>query len=439
MSRSMDPRDRLSEGVTSARMKTEVKRARRPTTMFVLGAVLAVAIAGYLLTHISPIFGHSTYEVKFAVNEDYGVFAGFDGVRFRGVLAGTIVRTEREGSRLILVTKIRKDKGIVYKDARAQIRPITPLNNVYLDVVDPGTPSAGRADPDQPLPESRTATSVTVPDVLNLFDADVRQSTSKLLDQLGNGLDDGGLKLRRALVALGPFLAEAGDLTRQVALRERSTKRLIHNTAVLTRELGNRDIELKRLVKTGAATVGTLQQSSGDLDGTLARLGPTFDELQASLHSVRGVVGDVDRGLTSLNPVAERLPGTLASVRSLNKTLSPAISRLQEPVRSLVPFVAGLDRVADRLRPIATALRPQTPTLARLTQRLVSCERGIIGFFQWNTSLTKFGDKNGPIPRGNLAFGVPAAGLPGEPLREPEPACTPGPVIRGVVTDKDKH
>lgn len=439
MSRSLDPRNRIAEGVTRARLQTEAKRAAKPMTVFIFALVIGVGVAGYLARHISPIFGHQTYEVKFAVNEDFGVFAGFDGVRFRGVPVGTISKVERTDGHLILVAKIRKGKGVVYRNAKAQIRPITPLNNVYLDVVDPGTPSAGKADPNRPLPESQTATSVTVPDVLNLFDADVRQSTSKLLDQLGNGMADGGLKLRRALVALGPFLGQAGDLTRQIAARQDATKRLVHNTAVLTTELGRRDVELKRLATTGAATVGTLQQGSGDLDSTLAQLGPTFSELQASLASVRGVVDDVDTGLTSLNPVADRLPGALASVRSLNKTLSPAIAALRRPVQGLTPFVAQLNRVANRLSPIATALRPQTPTLGRLTQRLVSCEKGIIGFFQWNTSLTKFGDKNGPIPRGNLAFGIPSSGLPGEPLRQPEKACTPGPVIRGVVTDKDKH
>jgi virulence factor Mce-like protein len=435
----LDPRKRLTSGITRSRLQAEARKASRPTVLFIVGIILTGGIASYLLTNISSVFGHGSYEVRFAVNEDYGVFAGFDDVRFRGVPAGTITKVQRDGARLILVAKIRKDKGIVYQDARAQIRPITPLNDVYLDVVDPGTPAAGRAKPGRPLTEAQTQTSVSVPDVLNVFDADVRQSTARLLDQLGNGMADGGAKLNRAFIALGPFLRQAGDLTRQVALHDATTKRLIHNTAVLTTELGRRDTELKRLVKTGAATVGTLQQHSGDLDSTLAQLGPTFTELRSSLASVRGVVDDVDAGLASLNPVATKLPGALASVRSLNRTLGPAIAQLQQPVKTLTPFVGRLRQVADRLEPIATALRPQVPTLNRLTQRLVSCEKGVIGFFQWNTSLAKFGDANGPVLRGNLAVGVPSTGLPGESLRTPEAACTPGPVVRGVPLAKDGH
>jgi virulence factor Mce-like protein len=438
-SASNDPRNRITEGVNRARLVSEARRSVRSGVLFAVGAIVMLAIAAYLVTNLVPTFGHDTYQVRFAVPQDFGVFEGVSDVRFRGVKAGTISSAERRGTQLILVATIRKDAGIVYRNARAQIRPITPLNDVYLDIVDPGTPSGGRADPNQPLNESQTETSVTVPDVLNTFNPDARLGAQRLLDQLGNGVADGGLKLRRALVALAPFLKQAGALTQDIAYRSAITKRLIHNTAVLTTELGRRQIELRRLVATGAATVGTLAAGSRDLDATLAQIGPTFTELRSSLASVRGVIGTVDAGVSSLYPVADRLQGGLASLRSLNATLSPAVAALQRPVSALVPWVVQLNQVSDRLQPIATALRPQVPTVDRLAQRLVDCQKGVIGFFQWNTSLSKFGDQNGPEPRGNLAFGIPAVGLPGEPLRLPEKGCTPGLPVRAVPAPGDLH
>ena len=432
-----DPRKRITEGVTASRLKMEASRAAAPSTVFLASVAAAVAVAAYLFASISETFGRDTYEVRFAVEQNYGVFEGFDDVRFRGVPAGTITGVERDGARLIVVATIKEESGVVYKDARAQIRPITPLNDVYLDVVDPGTPDAGPADPDVPLEESQTETSVTVPDVLNIFDEDVRVSTAKILDDLGNGMDDRGAKLRDAFVSLGPFLRKASTLTDEVAVRKRATSRLIRNSALLTTELGRREVELKRLLETGAATVGTLGAERGALDRTLAELGPTVTELRASLASVRGVVDDVDTGVRSLYPVADELDDALSSLRELDGTLSPAVSSLRRPVRTLVPWVKDLDQVAERLRPTASALRPQVPTLNRVTQRLVDCEDGVIGFFQWNTSLSKFGDQNAPIPRGNLAFGVPGVGLPGEKLREPIQACAPGRPVRGVPTPED--
>ena len=343
----LDPRERITEGVTRERLKMEAKRSAFPSLFFFGGIVVTLAIVAFLLANISETFGHKTYQVRLAVANDYGVFEGFDDVRFRGVPAGTITKVERRGSRLVLLAELQEKYGPIYRDARAEIRPITPLNDVYLDIVDPGSPEAGKADADQPLDESQTATSVSVPEVLDALGPDERVGVYRLLDQLGNGMDDGGVRLRRAFALLAPFLEEAGDLARQVAAREHATKRLIHNTAVLTTELGRREEDLKRLVETGAATLGTLHDGSADLDATLGELGPTFSELRASLASVRVVLADVDRGVTSLYPVAERLPQGLSSVRALNATLGPAVRNLRPAVRRLVPLARAL-RPASR-------------------------------------------------------------------------------------------
>jgi virulence factor Mce-like protein len=436
----IDPRDRLTEGVTRERLKMEAKRSLRPTIFFGVGLLVALAIGVFLLTHISKTFGHETYEVRFQAPTAFGIFEGFDDVRFRGVPAGTITKVERNGTQLVIVAKLRTKYGPIYKDARAEIRPITPLNDVYLDVVDPGTPKAGKAESDKPLPQSQTKAAVTVPEVLDTLQPPEREAFTALLDQLGNGMDDGGVRLQRAFVAVVPFLEAAGTLTHQIALRKKATKRLIHNTAVLTGELGRRETELKRLVATGAATLGTLQEGSSDFDATLAELGPTFTELRSSLAAVRGVVDDVDSGLRSLYPVADDLPQSLASVRSLNKDLRPAITALEEPLTDTFnEWSIALGNVTDQAWPALQALQREVPTVNRLTKDLVDCEKGVIGFFQWNASLSKFGDKNGPIPRGNVALGAPAIGLPGEPLRDPERACTPGFPARGVPQEKDLH
>jgi hypothetical protein len=249
---------------------------------------------------------------------------------------------------------------------------------------------------------------------------------------------DGGVRLRRAFVAVVPFLRQAGDLTRQIAVRKQVTKRLISNAAALTTELGRREIALKRLVASGAATLGTLQQGSGDLDATLAQLGPTFTELRASLAAVRGAVDDIDAGVKGLYPVAERLPQSLASVRRLTADLDPAVRALIPAVYQAGRWTPGVNFVSRAAMPAVDALTPQVPVIDRLTQRLVDCETGVIGFFQWNASLSKYGDLTAPIPRGNLAIGVPDS-APGVPKRLPEKACTPGFPPRGIPSQEDLH
>jgi phospholipid/cholesterol/gamma-HCH transport system substrate-binding protein len=435
---SVDPRARRSSGVSRRRLAQEARRGARPLITIIAGTVLLIGIAAWFVVNISQTFGRSTYDVRFAVSNAFGIFAGADEVRFRGVPAGTIEAVERHGAQLVILARIRSQYGPVYRNAQAAVRPITPLNDVYLDITNPGTPSAGRVVANQPLPESQTTTSVTVPDVLDGLTSDARQSAYRLLDNLGNGLADGGLKLRQAFVQLAPFLQDAGVLTREVALHQAETEQLVRDAEVLTATLATRQAQLRRLVATGAATFGALQQSSGDLNATLAQLPGTVQQLNSTLGSVRSVLGTVNGGLTSLIPVADELPSGLRNLRALAGVLRPAAARLAPAVSAMTPFV---QRVRDLLGPtsqITAGLEPQTPIINRTATDLVKCQTGVIDFFQWNASLTKMGDTTGgPVPRGNLAFGIPSP-IP-QVNRDPVQACTPGLPERYVIQPGDEH
>jgi hypothetical protein len=108
-------------------------------------------------------------------------------------------------------------------------------------------------------------------------------------------------------------------------------------------------------------------------------------------------------------------------------------------VAALTPLVRALVPAAADLRVTASALRGQVPTVNRLTQRLVDCMAGVQNFMQWNTSLTKFGDSDAPVPRGQLAIGVPGL-VPDLPARKPAQSCAAGPIVGGrPLVEGDGH
>ena len=436
----IDPKERVSEGVNRARLSQEARRSVGPAIVFGLGLVLMAGILLWFAHQIEPSFGKKTHEVRFAVNNVFGVFEGFDEVRYRGVPAGTIEKIERDGDQPVLVAKIESQYGPIYRNAQAELRPQTPLNDMYLDITNPGTPNAGEATSSDTLPENQTTTMVTVPDVLDTFGKSEQQNLYTLLDQLGNGTADGGKRLQQAFVELLPFLKAAHTLTQQIDYRRAAMKRVIHNTALLTTELGNRDDQLKNLVAQGSATFGALHDESGNLDATLAELGPTFTQIRSTLDSVNGVVDDVDTGLKSLYPVADRLGPALGDIRALNDTLGPAVRDLRHPVQHLVPLAQNLLPASVDLNDSFKSLLPQIPTVNKVFRDAASCQNGVIGFFQWNSSLAKFGDSLSLVPRGNLGWGFPEPGVPGEPLRQYDGrSCTPGPIQSHVATLKDMH
>jgi len=417
-------RTRRTSTLTRERVELELRRGARPALVAAAGLLLALGIFAFIGGKVSDTLLADTYEVTFAVRDVSGVHDGMNDLRIKGVQAGTITKVETRGTQPVITAKVDKSYGDIYRDARARLRPNTPLQDMYLDVIDRGTPAAGKARAGEPLPADQTELPVPVADVLNTFQPAVRGRLQGLLDEFGNGLADRGRSLQTAFIELTPLLRAADRIAAQLARRAPMSRRLIRNTAILARALNERDHDLRKLVRDGATTLGTLQAGRGDLDATLRALPGTLSAVDSSFTAVRAVTDDVDRALVALRPVIPQVGPALADLRALNATAAPAVRALQTPIRRLVPLSQALRPLSANLSAAISALAPQMDTVAKVTRGLAACEQGVQGFFQWDASMVKYGDARGPAPRGNLATGSPAN------LRA-VPACTPGPAIGG--------
>ncbi len=433
-----DPREHRTHRITRGRLLLEFKRGLLPAAWIVFGAALALLIGVYINNNIGG--GSSKQKVTFAVDDATAIVSSYDEVRILGVPAGRITDVKFKDGEPVVTGNFDTEHGTIYRNARAVVRPNTPLQDMYLDVIDPGSPDAGRADESQPLVAHQTDTSVNLNDVLDVFQADERQRLRSLLDTLGNGLHDRGAALREAFVQVAPTLTAAERVTSQIAVRKTRTKRLVHNAAVLFGELGRRDTLLRQLVDRGGDALSVVAARRKDLDAVLRDLAPTLITMRTSLASVSGVLGDVDGAVRALAPVASRLPGALSDVRSLNKAAAPAVSALQAPVADLVPLARTLPPLSHDLGGVVNDLQPHVATLNRTAKTVGGCKTGVQGFFQWNPSFPKYGDLRGNSPRGNLAAGGQAGGLVPNAFQFIPESCAPGRAIGGrVPTDKDKH
>src|SRR5581483_10264576 len=118
-----------------------------------------------------------------------------------------------------------------------RLRPETPLDDMYLDIVSRGTPSAGQLGASSILPAQRTQVPVDVSSVLDVFNADTRARVKASIDTLGQSLGSEGPAFRQALVDLAPFLAAAKRITYETSIRQAETARLIHNFGLVMSEL----------------------------------------------------------------------------------------------------------------------------------------------------------------------------------------------------------
>jgi virulence factor Mce-like protein len=435
----IDIHSRRSKRITRARLDLELSRARGPLAWIVAGALVGLGITGYIASKISPTFLSSSHTVRIAVRDATGVNPGRQELRFKGLPVGVIKKIQLVDGHPVLTAQYKAKYGQLYRDARLELRPATPLMDMYVDVLDRGTPDAGKLEGDQPLPASQTDVAVNVDEVLNIFRADARTRMSQLLDNLGNGLADHGARLRESLVELTPLVNAAGRITDQIAARDTMTKRLVHNTGQLMAALGDRDKDLRTLVDQGASALSALQQGAPDLAATIAALPPTLRQLDTSFAAVRGALPDVNNAVQALRPVSTQVSAALTALASLNHSAAPAVRALHRPIDKLVPLSAALLPVAQDLQRSLPILHRQIPPVSRTVNDLVTCKKGIEMFFQGTASLGKFGDARGPVPRGNLAAGVQSLSIP-SPDEFALPQCVPGKPISGrVPTVKDFH
>jgi ABC-type transporter Mla subunit MlaD len=433
-----DIRDHVGAGNVRARILRQLKRSLTPSLVTLAAIAGTLACGAFLILRIDRTALVSSQQLAFAVGDAAGVVPKVDEIRFRGIPAGKIDKVELRGTQPVISVSLEKRYGPIYRDAKATLRPNTPLQDMYLNIVDRGTPAAGRATAGVPVAASQTDSSVSISSVLDVFQGDERARLAHLLDDFGNGLSDRGAQLRTAFADVVPFVTVAGRLTQQLNANAPLTKRLVHNVGVLTTTLGDRETALRRLVNQGAATLSTLQDGSGDLDRTLAELPPTLTAADRSFTAVRGVVGDVNGALTALRPVSARLPSALTSVRQLADAATPAVTRLRTPVHRLVPLASALRPASASLSESVSRLLPQVPALKRTVDAAAGCLPSLNGFFKWDASMAKFGDALGPAPRGNVVAGAQSLGV-ANPFEALEPSCAPGATIRnrpGRESDK---
>ncbi len=433
-------RDHRTHSVNAARVQLELKRASISGIVVAAALIVGLLITVYIASNIGVSFTASSQTVSFYVSDATAIVPGADEVRYLGIPVGRVGSVRMDGTEPLVTATFQSKYGRIYRNARLAVRPNTALEDMYVDVINPGTPASGLANSSHPLPAADVDTSVNLDDVLDTFNTDARRSLRTLLDQLGNGLADRGASLKEGFIQLAPFIRLAGNLSSQLADRATDVRQLVHNTATLMTDLSQRQQDLRTLVDQGSSTLTTLENGSANLNATLHDLPVTLDDLNSSFGSVSGVLGDVDGALRSLDPVAADLPTALVAVHRLSDDASPAVHALQTPVQKLVPLVRTLDPLSASLSKVVSGLLPQVSTINRTVDDAVSCRTGVEGFFQWNPSLAKYGDERGMSPRGNVAVGAQSSGVLDSPWEYAPQACTAGTPVGGrLPTSADEH
>jgi ABC-type transporter Mla subunit MlaD len=418
----------MSGSATSDRLKLELKRAARPGLLYVLLVIAGLLIGANIVGNLAgtkPWDSYTTYRVAFS--DVKGVIPGSTTLRIAGVNVGTITGSELVSGRPVLTLSLQSQYAPLYRDASIRIRPVTPLEDMYVDITSRGHGSAGVLKASAILPATQTASPVAISSVLDAFGADTRARLATLLDQLGAGLSDGGANLRASFEAVAPFLSVADRMSSALAQRRVELASLVHNFAGLSEELATRDTQLSGFVRYADSTLGALARNNAPFGATIQQLPGTLATMSSAFTQLRAAEGAVDPALRSLRPVASALPGGLDALSRFSQDATPALAALRPAVLQLRPLAQVLEPTSQALAGAFTQLRPEAPQLDRMTALAAhpACLTYVGQFLNRVISLTKFGFGKNNIAKARADVSIDFSNLSGarNPAWRISPIC----------------
>jgi phospholipid/cholesterol/gamma-HCH transport system substrate-binding protein len=309
--------------------------------------VLALGIGGYILSQQRvrfPLVEEKPFTLFVELENAQAVQPGQgQTVRVAGVEVGQIGQVELEDGKALVELQLEpKYKGLVRTNATALLRTKTGLKDMFLEV----NPGRGR-----PLPRNgRIRSESSAPDIdqdefLSALDTDTRDYLKLLISGAGKGVAGRGLDLRETLRRFGPLHRDLARVTGAIARRRHNLSRLVHRYGLLTQELGDKDSELTRLVRSSNEVLETLASDDREISAAVSRLPGTLGQTETTLRKV-DLLG------RRLGPAAE--------------SLRPAFRRLAPANEQLIPLATeGTPIVRDRIRPFARIARPYTRDLGQ--------------------------------------------------------------------------
>ena len=321
----------------------------------VLAVTTLLLFAYFGFTKANPFA--NPYELK-ALFRDVENLKTRSPVRIAGVDVGKVTKVEpKDGGGAAEVTmELRDDALPIRDDARAQIRSRIFLEGNFFVDVQPGSPSGEELDDGSTLPITQTESTVTLPDIIDTLDSDVRGDLQTFLHEYGTvALRGGGAKaFNRAVPSFQPAY-RYGALTNDALLGidpDRDVQRLLRGQARAFAALADNPRALQELVT--------------DLNTTAGAIASQDEALEASVPALRDTLRVGSPALAELNDA-------LPTLRTFAREATPGVRSTAPALAAATPWMIQARGLVqeEELKGLAADLRQAVPSLVRLNKRLI--------------------------------------------------------------------
>ena len=344
-------------------MKMLDKRTAGDLTKLLIFIVVTTLATSVLVATIGNLTFSSKHDYRAEFVDATGVVKG-DDVRIAGVKVGTVSKVEIVDRTRALVTFDVDDSASISKATHAAIRYRNLVGQRYIALTD----EIGDADPlpaGATIPVSQTSPALDLTVLFNGFKPLFQALSPSDLNQLSYEIvqvfqGEGG--------TLEGLLAHTASVTSTLADRDQLIGDLIDNLNEVLDHIGDRDVQLSRLITTYRTFVGGLKDDRQAILGSLDQIseltvqtadlvGGIRKPFVDDIHQLREVAGNLDDGKSELDRALQVLPiklnkiGRTATYGSwFNFYLCHFQGRIRLPGGQSVPvdYPVGGTKVADR-------------------------------------------------------------------------------------------
>jgi phospholipid/cholesterol/gamma-HCH transport system substrate-binding protein len=326
-------------------------------------------------------------------------------VRIAGVPVGTITGAEATDHGTSIVSMAIDQGTVVYDNAHARLRPVNPLNEMYVDL-DPGGPPGRPLGAGRPIPLAQTSRPTQVDEILSHLDTRTQSALTNLLAESNVALAGAAKNLPAGLDATDSTLSKLQPVVAALQNRRDKIRTLVTSLSQISTAVGNNDNRLSHLVDSTEQTLGVLSQQQGPLADTVKQLPGLTDDLRAAMSKTSGLTKELNPVLDNVKAASSRLPDSLAGLRNFADQVKDIAPKAAPVVQKARPLVANLRPIVSDLDGTLVDLQPVVQRLDAGTGKLVQQLDGISGFIYNTSSLTAASDSNGTMVRGQLEFNL---------------------------------
>ena len=295
-------------------MKMLDKRTAGDLTKLLIFIVVTTLATSVLVATIGNLTFSSKHDYRAEFVDATGVVKG-DDVRIAGVKVGTVSKVEIVDRTRALVTFDVDDSASISKATHAAIRYRNLVGQRYIALTD----EIGDADPlpaGATIPVSQTSPALDLTVLFNGFKPLFQALSPSDLNQLSYEIvqvfqGEGG--------TLEGLLAHTASVTSTLADRDQLIGDLIDNLNEVLDHVGDRDVQLSRLITTYRTFVGGLKDDRQAILGSLDQIseltvqtadlvGGIRKPFVDDIHQLREVAGNLDDGKSELDRALQVLP-----------------------------------------------------------------------------------------------------------------------------------